>query len=670
MMFYSLSKDYIETHINDILCQYSNNCSDVLFDDSFEPESFTALEKLNGEQTLFFSDLLFDEWVGNMLREQFISGGVEDRLINDAVECGIKSFKTLLDVCGERYKIYNQEVVDILRRISAFTITGKLGDNIDTAIVFNEFAHRIMPEVIEKIKSKGFSLQELLKLSIISGLSGLDLKGATAAASSHKNDGIPMKDLVRKTSSEASNLYIERLLTEYKERTFPIYHFDELLQRINRKTKFNLVWMTDDIIESYFDLTVIEILLSLYDVEITLVPKNGRFGNDASFNDICKMMSSSLSSYLDSGRFRLCEKGPLMAAANLRKLSPEHSSLIIKSDAVILKGCRISEMFNGGVNAHTYVAYSIVRKVSEKITGYNAESKSSVFFHLCPGEYAFWGVGGSDEIFKLGSAYSTLKDHFNEVASVEDIVGRFNAILRSYRRNKRPIYQELDSITNLIAKMTAYNYDKVALCYESLERRDYSEYEQVKWKRLIDTAHKIFGSLEPVTILDVGVGDGKGVRFAHSIGMDVWGCDVSDAFIKMAQNQLPDELESRIVKCDMRSLPFDKESFHIIRHNATLVHMPLIGPGYGSDKAISEASRVLKHGGLLYISLKIGDSDGICFIDTNEGLGKRIYQLYKKSDIENLLIDNGFIIIDKDSLFEQRTPTQMIEWYNIIARKN
>ena len=411
-MFYTMSFDYIKQHINDILCQYSDGNSEVLFDNDFEPESFTAFEKMNGERTLFFSDISFEKWIGNMLKEQFVCSGIDEFSIDEAVECGIKNFKTLLTVCGERQKIYNQEVVDILRRISIFTITGQLGNNINTAMEFNRFAHLVMPNVIEKVKKQKLPLQELLKLSVVSGLSGLDLKGATAAASSHKNDGIPMKDLTKLTLTEATEKYIERLFAEYYERNFPVFHFDELLQRIQNKKHFNLVWMTDDVIESYFDLIVIEQLLSSCDVVITLIPKNGRFGNDASFDDIYRMMSPSLNEYLCSGRFRICNKGPLMAAANLKKLSSEHISIILQSDAIILKGCRISEMFNGGINAHTYVAYSIVRKVSEKLTGFNAESKSSVFFHLNPGEYAFWGVKGSEDIFRMGHAYSTLKDHF------------------------------------------------------------------------------------------------------------------------------------------------------------------------------------------------------------------------------------------------------------------
>ena len=452
-MFNILTKDYALNNLDDFLCQYGEDSSCILFDDSFEPESFTALEKLNGSKTLFFTDLSFDEWIANMLKEQFESSEISEDLIEDAVDCGIRNFKVLLEVCGDEYSLYNQEVVDILRRISVFTLTGKLGENFNTARIFNDFAHKIMPLIIKNVKSMNLSTEELLKISIISGLSGVDLKGATAAASSHENDGIPMKDLLHLKLKDAAEIYQKRLFKEFDARNFPIFHFNELIRDMESKKEFNLVWMTDDIIESYFDLLVIERLLTDYNVSITLIPKNGCFGNDASFEDINKMLSPALRKFQHNNRLKLSDKGPLMAAANLRKLSKEHSLSIFNSDALLLKGCRISEMFNGGINAHTYVAYSIVRKVSEKVTGYSAENKISLLFHLKPGEYAFWGVKGHDSIFEMNHSFSQLKDHFSADYSQDDIIKRFAMIesfMEKYEGDLRPAYQELDFLKDKI----------------------------------------------------------------------------------------------------------------------------------------------------------------------------------------------------------------------------
>ena len=145
-----------------------------------------------------------------------------------------------------------------------------------------------------------------------------------------------------------------------------------------------------------------------------------------------------------------------MAAANLRKLSKEHASAILDSDALILKGCRISEMFNGGINAHTYVAYIIVRSVSEKVTGFSADDKISLLFHLNPGEYAFWGVKGCDDIFNMGHAFSSLNDHLYKEYSLNELYERINLInslLNRYDGDLRPIYQELDYLKEKIDEL-------------------------------------------------------------------------------------------------------------------------------------------------------------------------------------------------------------------------
>ena len=62
-MFHLLSHEFISQNLNDFLCQYSEDNIDLLFDGTFEPESFTALEKMNGVKTLFFADISFDEWI-------------------------------------------------------------------------------------------------------------------------------------------------------------------------------------------------------------------------------------------------------------------------------------------------------------------------------------------------------------------------------------------------------------------------------------------------------------------------------------------------------------------------------------------------------------------------------------------------------------------------------
>ena len=197
-MFYKLTNAYIEAHLNSFLCQYVLSENELCYEPNFVPETFTLEQKRQGEQLLFFSELSFEEWIKNMLTEQLIAAEITFDL-PEAVQVAYDNVLTLADVCKGKYDLFNQEVVDVLRRVTSYTVYGELTDNIDTASKFNAMAHRLMPSVIKKFGKLDYNIEEKLKISIVSGLSGLDLKGATAAASAHSNDGIAMRAMYQST---------------------------------------------------------------------------------------------------------------------------------------------------------------------------------------------------------------------------------------------------------------------------------------------------------------------------------------------------------------------------------------------------------------------------------------------------------------------------------------
>ena len=116
----------------------------------------------------------------------------------------------------------------------------------------------------------------------------------------------------------------------------------------------------------------------------------------------------------------------------------------------------------------------------------------------------------------------------------------------------------------------------------------------------------------------------------------------------------------------MRDLPFDNNSFDVVRQNASLLHLPVVAKGYTADKAIEENHRVLKENGLLYIFVKKGN--GIQYVDTNEGLGGRIFQFYDEILIKNLVERNSFKILEIINEQEDRNGT-IIDWILVIAQK-
>lgn len=169
-------------------------------------------------------------------------------------------------------------------------------------------------------------------------------------------------------------------------------------------------------------------------------------------------------------------------------------------------------------------------------------------------------------------------------------------------------------------------------------------------------------------LLDVGTGHGRDLKYALELGFDAVGVDNADTFIngleKLAnENIIP---KDSFAKADMRNLPFEDNSFDIVRQQASLLHLPIVSKGYTVDKAIEENYRILKEDGLLYVLVKKGD--GIQYVDTNEGLGERIFQFHNENTIENLIKRNGFEIIDITNELENRKG-KIVEWVMVIAKK-
>lgn len=454
-MFFTLSDEFISNNMDLLLCQYGQSYNPLKFDEYFTPETFTVEDKRQNKKSLFFSDISFEQWIKNMLAEQISASGkintAEEK--EKALEACFANFIKLLNYIRGKHQIYNQEAVDVLRRISYYTLYGNLSGTIDTAKDFNSLAHSIMPHVINTLRNENIDLQTLLRLSIVSGLSGLDLKGATAAASSHSNDGIAMRHLLFEADKKkCAEIYLEDLEKELKTRSFPIFHYQPFADTVTTGENRLAVWFTDDIIESYFDLLFIERFLDEYKgfgVRVSLIAKNGKYGNDASYDDIVMMCKSTFPKLLENSRFKIVKNGPLMAAMNIDKFSPDMIDECLSADALLLKGCRISEMLNGAISKPVFSAYSVVRKISEALTGFSSDSNTSLFYFLNKGEYAFWGV--TDEVaINQGRIISTVKEHFTEYGDDKDAAKKraetLEEISRKYRGNLRPLKNEIEKL--------------------------------------------------------------------------------------------------------------------------------------------------------------------------------------------------------------------------------
>ncbi|MCK5157983.1 MAG: class I SAM-dependent methyltransferase [Candidatus Heimdallarchaeota archaeon] len=110
-------------------------------------------------------------------------------------------------------------------------------------------------------------------------------------------------------------------------------------------------------------------------------------------------------------------------------------------------------------------------------------------------------------------------------------------------------------------------------------------------------------------ILDCGAG-GSNPKIAvfSEKGYEAHGVEISDTQIERAQKYAKDsKLDFKIIKADMRQLPYQNETFSFVYSYHTIMHLTKAG----TKLAINEMLRVLRIGGLLYINFQSTDSTGL-----------------------------------------------------------
>lgn len=678
---YKLNRYYIKEHYNEFIGAYNNHISVLKISrPNFSPETFYVNQKRKGEKLIFFNDMDYTQWVSNMVKDICYNMCFDNNIqLHDLI---LENIETLMDYRLTDSKITNQEFVDIIRKVAIFTIYGDVTKDIDMSTKFNSLAKNMMPSIIQSIRDANLDLKTLLIYSILSGLIGLDLKGAPAAASSHSNDGIPLKMCYDMSNEERTKYIIDSINDLFSKCTCSLFDYDEFIDKL--ETSKTLVWMTDDYIETYFDLLVIEEILTKYKIKITIVPKNGHFGNDICYQDLSVILNSGLFPKLNhkikNGDLFVSPKGPKMGTANLYKFSDECIKIIEKADFLVLKGCRIHEMLQGGINKETFSSFNIVRQLSEISSGFSSTKNIILFFHLNPKEYSFFGINYNDVILeKKGdnsryNSVSTIREHFERKRnlSIDFNVEQFlklNLILNNYTGNVVPLCEELNMIAKNIEVYTAKQYDCNSITYKGLCRPSMERIETQMWNVLFKNVKThISEDLTNIELLDVGTGDGKALEYLCKLGINSIGVDNSKGFLdvlkqKSSEGKIPSE---SFVYSNMCSLCFEDNTFDVVRFNASLLHLPIISKGYTVDLALSEAHRVLKSNGLIFIMVKKGE--GLKLIDTGEGLGKRVYQLYSNELLNSILKRNRFTIVEEIEIKENRNG-QTIEWLVRIAKK-
>lgn len=161
-------------------------------------------------------------------------------------------------------------------------------------------------------------------------------------------------------------------------------------------------------------------------------------------------------------------------------------------------------------------------------------------------------------------------------------------------------------------------------------------------------------------VLDLGCGSGVQSKQLLEEGLSVIGMDLSRNMVEEAKKRAP---SATFMVGDIAYVTFARDTFDGIYARASLLHIPknLI------QKVLKSLNRILKTGGVLYLALKEGKGEGEVE-DVRHGINvKRFFSFFVKEEIEKLLDNAGFKILELKTYTRAGGSTT---WIQVLSKKS
>jgi len=214
------------------------------------------------------------------------------------------------------------------------------------------------------------------------------------------------------------------------------------------------------------------------------------------------------------------------------------------------------------------------------------------------------------------------------------------------------------------------NWEKV------FQSQEWGKYPPEELIRFVAKNYYSAADRSKVHFLDLGCGPGPGAWYLSREGFSVKGIDGSATAIDRARKRFSSEgLAGEFTVGDFNKLPYNDGEFDAVIDLAAIQHNPMAN----IREVISEASRVLKKGGLLFLMMisKCAYGDGIgreiepgTFTDINEGpaAGKGTIHFFSEQEIRQLLANFKIISLE----LSMRSLDAQKHWHKsfvVVAQK-
>ena len=179
-------------------------------------------------------------------------------------------------------------------------------------------------------------------------------------------------------------------------------------------------------------------------------------------------------------------------------------------------------------------------------------------------------------------------------------------------------------------KKTVEAYNKIAEDYQA--RNSVTMY---------DEEYRVYRSLTEGRgkVIEIGCGIGRDSEELIRMGFDYIGIDASEEMLKIAREKVP---EGNFVLGDFYKLDFPDGVFDGFWAAASFLHVPKSD----INDVLLESKRVLRKGGIGFISIKEKTNIDEGFIKEDKAGGiERYFSFYSKEEFEDIIINNGFEVV-------------------------